>query len=173
MKVGLLFPPGKSVVEVGAQWIHGPSKENPIFRLASEAGLLDEDALSEENQQVEVHGHPAGPFAWYSSQGRELNPEVVDSMGTFFSGLLEEARTFMNVDQPPVPSVGEYLKKAIARKLEESPDEEETRRLKLAVLHSYFNMECCVNATDSLDELALGPFGEYTMLPGLDCTFPK
>ncbi|XP_060542454.1 peroxisomal N(1)-acetyl-spermine/spermidine oxidase-like [Pantherophis guttatus] len=164
---------GKGVVEVGAQWIHGPSKGNPVFQLASEAGLLDQEALSEENQQVEVQGHPAGPFAWYSSRGRELSPELVDSVGAFFSGLLEEARAFVHLDPPPVPSVGEYLKRAIARKLEESPDGEETRRLQLAVLHAYFNLECCVNATDSLEELALGPFGEYTMLPGLDCTFPN
>ncbi|XP_034271691.2 peroxisomal N(1)-acetyl-spermine/spermidine oxidase isoform X1 [Pantherophis guttatus] len=165
--------PASGVVEVGAQWIHGPSKGNPVFQLASEAGLLDQEALSEENQQVEVQGHPAGPFAWYSSQGRELSPELVDSVGAFFSGLLEEARAFVHLDPPPVPSVGEYLKRAIARKLEESADGEETRRLQLAVLHAYFNLECCVNATDSLEELALGPFGEYTMLPGLDCTFPN
>ncbi|KAG8137751.1 hypothetical protein E2320_004965 [Naja naja] len=164
---------GKGVVEVGAQWIHGPSKENPVFRLASEAGLLDDDALSEENQQVEVGGHPAGPFAWYSSQGRELDPEVGRSAGAFFSGLLEEARAFVHVDRPPVPSVGEYLRGAVARKLRESAGEEEARRLQLAVLRSYFNLECCVNATDSLDELALRPFGEYAMLPGLDCTFPR
>lgn len=162
------------MVEVGAQWIHGPSEGNPVFQLASEAGLLGEDALSEENQRLEVQGHPAGPFAWYSSQGRELRAELAESMGVFFAGLLEEARKFVQADRVPVPSLGQYLKEAIAKKLEESPEEEEeTRRLKLAVLNSYFKMECCVNATDSLDELALGPFGEYLMLPGLDCTFPE
>uniref|UniRef100_A0A670ZSW4 L-amino-acid oxidase n=1 Tax=Pseudonaja textilis TaxID=8673 RepID=A0A670ZSW4_PSETE len=160
------------VVEVGAQWIHGPSKENPVFRLAAEAGLLDDDALSEENQQVEAGGHPAGPFAWYSSQGRELDAEAGRSAGAFFAGLLEEARGFVHVDRPPVPSVGEYLRGAVARELREAAGEEEARRLQLAVLRSYFHLECCVNGTDSLDELALGPFGEYAMLPGLDCTFP-
>ncbi|XP_026542992.1 peroxisomal N(1)-acetyl-spermine/spermidine oxidase [Notechis scutatus] len=164
---------GKGVVEVGAQWIHGPSKENPVFRLAAEAALLDDDALSEENQQVEAGGHPAGPFAWYSSQGRELDPEVGRSAGAFFAGLLEEARAFVHVDPPPVPSVGEYLRGAVARKVRETAGEEEARRLQLAVLRSYFDLECCVNGTDSLDELALGAFGEYAMLPGLDCTFPS
>ncbi|XP_070607566.1 peroxisomal N(1)-acetyl-spermine/spermidine oxidase isoform X1 [Erythrolamprus reginae] len=165
---------GKSQVEVGAQWIHGPSKGNPVFQLASEAGLLSPEALSEENQQAEVYGHPTGPFACYGSQGRELSPRLVESVGTFFSGLLEEARGFMDVDPPPVPSVGQFLKGAITRMLEESSEEAEGDRcLKLALLHSCFNMECCVNATDSLDDLALGPFGEYTMLPGLDCTFPN
>ncbi|XP_007431089.1 peroxisomal N(1)-acetyl-spermine/spermidine oxidase, partial [Python bivittatus] len=164
---------GNKLVEIGAHWIHGPSRENPVFQLASEAGLLDEDALTEENQQIEVDGHPVGPFAWYSSQGQELSPELVGSMGVLFSSLLEESRKFLHVDQVPVPSVGEYLKNAVAKKLEEWPDEEETRRLKLAILNSYFKMECCVNGTHSLDLVALGPFGEYAMLPGLDCTFPK
>lgn len=165
------------MVEVGAQWIHGPSEGNPVFQLASEAGLLGEEALTEENQRLEVQGHPAGPFAWYSSQGRELKAELAESLGLFFASLLEDARQFVQADPVPVPSLGEYLKDAIAKKLlGESPEEEEeeeTRRLKLAILNSYFKMECCVNATDSLDELALGPFGEYLMLPGLDCTFPE
>ncbi|XP_063160685.1 peroxisomal N(1)-acetyl-spermine/spermidine oxidase isoform X2 [Candoia aspera] len=162
---------GNKLVEIGAQWIHGPSRENPVFQLASEAGLLDEDALTEENQQIEVEGHPVGPSTWYSSQGRELSSELVDSMGILFSSLLEESRKFVHVDQVPVPSVGQYLKNAIVKKLEEWPDEEESKRL--AILNSYFKMECCVNGTHSLDLVALGPFGEYTMLPGLDCTFPN
>ncbi|KAK9401599.1 peroxisomal N1-acetyl-spermine/spermidine oxidase [Crotalus adamanteus] len=164
---------GKGMVEVGAQWIHGPSEGNPVFQVASEAGLLDEEALTEENQRLEVQGHPVGPVAWYSSQGRELKAELAESMGVFFASLLEEARQFLQADRVPVPSLGEYLRDAIAKKLGESPEkEEETRHLKLALLSAYFKMECCVNATDSLDELALGPFGEYLMLPGLDCTFP-
>uniref|UniRef100_A0A8C5SSZ6 L-amino-acid oxidase n=1 Tax=Laticauda laticaudata TaxID=8630 RepID=A0A8C5SSZ6_LATLA len=167
---------GKGVVEVGAQWIHGPSKENPVFRLAAEAGLLDAAALSEENQRVEAGGRPAGPFAWYSSQGRELDPEAGRSAGAFFSGLLEEARGFVPVARPPVPSVGEFLRGAVARERRASAgaeEEEEARRLRLALLRCYFHLECCVNGTDSLDELALGPFGEYATLPGLDCTFPS
>ncbi|XP_039403184.1 peroxisomal N(1)-acetyl-spermine/spermidine oxidase isoform X3 [Mauremys reevesii] len=117
---------GSEVVEMGAHWIHGPSKENPVFQLASDYGLLDEEAMSEENQQIEVS----------------------------------------------VPSVGEYLRKEIAQQVKEWTDDDETKWLKLAILNTYFKLECCVSGTHSMDDVALGPFGEYAMLPGLDCTFP-
>ncbi|XP_028584734.2 peroxisomal N(1)-acetyl-spermine/spermidine oxidase [Podarcis muralis] len=161
------------VIEIGAHWIHGPSKENPVFQLASEHGLLDEAAMSEENQQVEIGGHPLGPSACFSSRGQLLSPDILDSMGLLFFALLEEAREFVHAAKVPVPSVGEYLKEAIARKVREWSDDEETKRLKLAVLNLFFKLECCVSGTHSLDLVALGPFGEYTMLPGLDCTFPN
>ncbi|XP_034994241.1 peroxisomal N(1)-acetyl-spermine/spermidine oxidase [Zootoca vivipara] len=161
------------VIEIGAHWIHGPSEKNPVFQLASEHGLLDEDAMSEENQQVEIGGHPLGPSACFSSRGQLLSPDILDSMQLLFFALLEEAREFVNAAKVPVPSLGEYLKEAIARKVKEWCDDEETRRLKLAVLNLCFKLECCVNGTHSLDLVALGPFGEYAMLPGLDCTFPN
>uniref|UniRef100_A0A8D0DFL1 L-amino-acid oxidase n=1 Tax=Salvator merianae TaxID=96440 RepID=A0A8D0DFL1_SALMN len=160
------------VFEIGAHWIHGPSKENPVFQLASKFGLLDADALAEENQQVEVGGHPLGPSVCYSSWGQQLSPGTVDSMGLLFSTLLEESRQFVHKAKVPAPSVGEYLKKAIAQSVKEWPDDEETKRLKLAILNIFFKLECCVSGTHSLDLVALGPFGEYAMLPGLDCTFP-
>ncbi|XP_078246759.1 peroxisomal N(1)-acetyl-spermine/spermidine oxidase [Pogona vitticeps] len=162
------------VVEIGAHWIHGPSRGNPVFRLASEYGLLDEDALSEENQRVEVGGHPVGPSVCYSSRGQRLSPDLVDSMGLLFASLLEESRKFLHADRVPAPSVGQYLKGAIAQSVSEwSEEEEEEKRLKLAILNMYFKLECCVSGTHSMDLVALEPFGEYAMLPGLDCTFPN
>lgn len=161
------------MVEIGAHWIHGPSRENPVFRLASAYGLLDEDALSEESQQVEVGGHPAGPSACYSCRGQLLSPDLVDSVGLLFASLLDEARKLPRADQVPAPSVGQYLKDAIAHSLKEWSEEEEAKRLKLAILNMYFKLECCISGTHSMDLVALEPFGEYAMLPGLDCTFPK
>ncbi|XP_066476182.1 peroxisomal N(1)-acetyl-spermine/spermidine oxidase [Tiliqua scincoides] len=164
---------GSKVIEIGAHWIHGPSRENPVFQMASEYGLLDEDAMAEENQQVELGGHPVLPSVCYSSRGQVLSPDLVGSMGVLFSTLLEEAREFLHVAKVPVPSVGEYLKEAIAQRLKEWPDDDETKRQKLAILNGFFKLECCVSGTHSMDLVALGPFGEYTMLPGLDCTFPN
>ncbi|XP_053160755.1 peroxisomal N(1)-acetyl-spermine/spermidine oxidase [Hemicordylus capensis] len=164
---------GNKVVEIGAHWIHGPSPKNPVFQLASEYGLLDEDAMAEENQQVEVGGHPILPSVCYSSRGQLLSSDIVDSVGALFSTLLENAHKFQHVAEVPVPSVGEYLKKAIIQEMKEWPDDEETKQLKLAILNMHFKLECCVSGTHSMDLVALEPFAEYTMLPGLDCTFPN
>lgn len=159
--------------EIGAHWIHGPSRDNPIFQLASEHGLLDTDALSEENQQVDLSGHPLPISVCYSSQGQLICPDLVCAMGGLFSTLLEEAREFLHVAKVPVPSVGEYLKEAIFHRVKEWPDDDETKWQKLAILNGYFKLECCVSGTHSMDLVALGPFGEYTSLPGVDCIFPK
>uniref|UniRef100_A0A674J0C1 Peroxisomal N(1)-acetyl-spermine/spermidine oxidase n=1 Tax=Terrapene triunguis TaxID=2587831 RepID=A0A674J0C1_9SAUR len=160
------------VVEMGAHWIHGPSKENPVFQLASDYGLLDEEAMSEENQQIEVGGHPLLPAVFYSNAGRVLSPELVEGVRNLFSTLLDQTREFLHVPQVSVPSVGEYLRKEIAQQVKEWTDDDETKWLKLAILNTYFKLECCVSGTHSMDHVALGPFGEYAMLPGLDCTFP-
>ncbi|CAM4580953.1 peroxisomal N(1)-acetyl-spermine/spermidine oxidase isoform X1 [Lepidochelys kempii] len=165
-------PFGSEVVEMGAHWIHGPSKENPVFKLASDYGLLDEEAMSEENQQIEVGGHPFLPTVFYSNAGRVLTPELGEGVRNLFSTLLDQTREFLHVPQVSVPSVGEYLRKEIAQQVKEWSDDDETKWLKLAVLNTYFKLECCVCGTDSMDHVALGPFGEYAMLPGLDCTFP-
>ncbi|KAH1168422.1 hypothetical protein KIL84_003905 [Mauremys mutica] len=163
---------GSEVVEMGAHWIHGPSKENPVFQLASDYGLLDEEAMSEENQQIEVGGHPLLPAVFYSSAGRVLSPELVEGVRNLFSTLLDQTREFLHMPQVSVPSVGEYLRKEIAQQVKEWTDDDETKWLKLAILNTYFKLECCVSGTHSMDDVALGPFGEYAMLPGLDCTFP-
>uniref|UniRef100_A0A674IX73 Peroxisomal N(1)-acetyl-spermine/spermidine oxidase n=1 Tax=Terrapene triunguis TaxID=2587831 RepID=A0A674IX73_9SAUR len=134
---------GSEVVEMGAHWIHGPSKENPVFQLASDYGLLDEEAMSEENQQIEVGGHPLLPAVFYSNAGRVLSPELVEGVRNLFSTLLDQTREFLHVPQVSVPSVGEYLRKEIAQQVKEWTDDDETKWLKLAILNTYFKLECC------------------------------
>ncbi|XP_016775169.4 peroxisomal N(1)-acetyl-spermine/spermidine oxidase isoform X1 [Pan troglodytes] len=165
--------PRGGVVEVGAHWIHGPSRGNPVFQLAAEYGLLGEKELSEENQLVETGGHVGLPSVSYASSGASVSLQLVAEMATLFYGLIDQTREFLHAAETPVPSVGEYLKKEIGQHVAGWTEDEETRKLKLAVLNSFFNLECCVSGTHSMDLVALAPFGEYTVLPGLDCTFSK
>ncbi|XP_054379084.1 peroxisomal N(1)-acetyl-spermine/spermidine oxidase isoform X4 [Pongo abelii] len=165
--------PTGGVVEVGAHWIHGPSRGNPIFQLAAEYGLLGEKELSEENQLVETGGHVGLPSVSYASSGARVSLQLVAEMATLFYGLIDQTREFLHAAETPVPSVGEYLKKEIGQHVAGWTEDEETRKLKLAILNSFFNLECCVSGTHSMDLVALAPFGEYTVLPGLDCTFSK
>ncbi|XP_066879724.1 peroxisomal N(1)-acetyl-spermine/spermidine oxidase isoform X5 [Kogia breviceps] len=161
------------VVEVGAHWIHGPSQGNPVFQLAAKYGLLGEKALSEENQLIETGGHVGLPSVSYASSGGSVSLELVAEMARLFYRLTDRTREFLHAAETPAPSVGEYLKKEIRQHMAGWTEEEETKRLKLAILNNLFNVECCVSGTHSMDLVALAPFGEYTVLPGLDCTFPR
>ncbi|KAG7246002.1 hypothetical protein CRUP_022081, partial [Coryphaenoides rupestris] len=58
-----------NIIEIGANWIHGPSEENPVFRLARRYGLLEPEALSPENQAMDIGGHPPWVSNWFSSSG--------------------------------------------------------------------------------------------------------
>ncbi|XP_039108316.1 peroxisomal N(1)-acetyl-spermine/spermidine oxidase [Hyaena hyaena] len=160
------------VVELGAHWIHGPSQGNPVFQLAAKYQLLEEKDLSEENQLIETGGHVGLPSVTYTSSGVSVSHELVVEMAGLFYGLIDQTREFLHQADAPVPSVGEYLKKEISRHAAGWLEDEGTRKLKLAILNSFFNVECCVSGTHSMDLVALTPFGEYTVLPGLDCTFP-
>ncbi|KAG8517488.1 Peroxisomal N(1)-acetyl-spermine/spermidine oxidase [Galemys pyrenaicus] len=159
------------VVEVGAHWIHGPSQGNPVFQLAAEFGLLGEQELSEENQRVETGGHVGLPSVSYTGSGGIVSLELVAEVARLFYGLLDQAREFLHAAEPPAPSVGEYLKEEVSWHMASWTEDQQTQALKLAVLKSLFNVECCVSGTHSMDLVALAPFGEYTVLPGLDCTF--
>ncbi|XP_010618308.1 peroxisomal N(1)-acetyl-spermine/spermidine oxidase isoform X2 [Fukomys damarensis] len=159
------------VVEVGAHWIHGPSQGNPVFQLAAAFGLLGEKELSEENQSVDTGGHLALPSMCFTSSGTRVSLELVAEMASLFYGLIDQTREFLHVAETPVPSVGEYLKKEISQQVAHWTEDEETKKLKLAILNAFFSVECCISGTHSMDLVALAPFGEYTVLPGLDCTF--
>ncbi|KAM5271873.1 peroxisomal N(1)-acetyl-spermine/spermidine oxidase [Ctenodactylus gundi] len=159
------------VVEVGAHWIHGPSQGNPVFRLAAEFGLLGEKELSEENQSVDTGGHLDLPSVCSTSSGAGVSQDLVAEMASLFYGLINQTREFLHKAEAPVPSVGEYLKKEVGQQVARWPEDEATK-LKLAILNTFFNLECCISGTHSMDLVALAPFGEYTVLPGLDCTFP-
>ncbi|KAM9324109.1 peroxisomal N(1)-acetyl-spermine/spermidine oxidase [Gastrophryne carolinensis] len=157
----------KGLIEVGAQWIHGPSPQNPIFRLAAQFGLLRPEALLEENQKINVGGHPAELPVVYSSSGKQVDPNLVMNVSSMYSGWLEKSRNFTKSVCSPDASVGSFLRQEMAQ------SSQDWDQLSLALLRGLLNIECCISGTHSMDHLALCPYGEYTMLPGLDCTFPK
>ncbi|XP_040291467.1 peroxisomal N(1)-acetyl-spermine/spermidine oxidase-like [Bufo bufo] len=161
----------KGLVEIGAQWIHGPSPGNPVFQLASQFGLLGPDALLEENQKNNWDGHPPSIVVTYSSSGRKVDPEVMTNITELFNTWLAQVRNFTSDDCDPEASVGKFMREKIVHSSQEW--EKEEVEINMALLRGFLNVECIVYAAHSMDQVALCPFWEYTVLPGLDCTFPK
>lgn len=62
---------GDKVIEIGANWIHGPSEENPVFCLARHYGLLDPEALTQENQAFDLGGETPWITNIFSSSGSQ------------------------------------------------------------------------------------------------------
>lgn len=160
------------VVELGAHWIHGPSEDNPVFQLAADIGLLGEKELSEEDQQVETGGHVPLPTMCCTSSGTSVSLELVAEMASLYYGLIDRTREFLNARETPVASVGEFLKMELRQEVANWTEDKDTKKLKLAILNIFFNIECSVSGTHSMDLVALAPFGEYTVFPGVDCTLP-
>ncbi|XP_037535178.1 peroxisomal N(1)-acetyl-spermine/spermidine oxidase [Nematolebias whitei] len=165
---------GDIIIEIGANWIHGPCEENPAFCLARQYGLLDPKALTLENQGVDVGGHPQGLPNFFSSSGQKLNAEDVFSAQEMFAELLTECSEFQGQKGEPCASVGDFIRKEAKKRVAEKWKDinPATRSLLLCVISNMLKAECCINGAHSMDEVGLGAYGLYKSLPGLDCTFP-
>ncbi|KAL2083071.1 hypothetical protein ACEWY4_020844 [Coilia grayii] len=165
---------GSNIVEIGANWIHGPSQENPVFRLACHYGLLDAESMSEENQAMDVGGHPPFVPSFLRSSGGSVDPELMVPAVELFSRVLETCQGFSGGGEP-VSSVGGFVRVELPRLAEDEWREEGAglRELRMSLVNTLLKVECCVNGTHSMDHVGLGAFGLYRTLPGLDCTFPR
>ncbi|XP_057703930.1 peroxisomal N(1)-acetyl-spermine/spermidine oxidase-like isoform X2 [Corythoichthys intestinalis] len=166
------FYSGDNIVEIGANWIHGPSEENPVFCLARQYGLLDPDALTPENQAMDVRGHPPWIPNVFTSSGRKLNFEDVYPAVEMFGELMEESAEFLEKGGEPWPSVGQFIRAEVLQRSAEKWKEDNASSLKRSMISTMLKVECCVNGTHSLDDLGLGVNGLYKTILGLDCTFP-
>ncbi|KAG7236345.1 hypothetical protein INR49_001042, partial [Caranx melampygus] len=165
---------GDRIVEIGANWIHGPSEGNPVFCLARQYGLLDDEALTQENQAMDVGGHPPWVPNIFTSSGRKLNPEDISPALEMFFELMNESSEFHDQGGEPCASVGDFIRSEVQQRASElwKNMDANTRSLQLCTITTLLKAECCVNGVHSLDEVGLGAFGIYKTLPGLDCTFP-
>ncbi|TRY53719.1 hypothetical protein DNTS_020269 [Danionella cerebrum] len=163
-----------NIIEIGANFIHGPSKENPVFRLGCGYQLLSEESMSEENQAFDSGRHTLFIPNWFSSLGGKLAPETIAPALEFFMNLLERSQEFYSTGEEPFPSVGEFLKAEVKRLTpEEWKEDRESFDLRMAMANTLLKLECSYSGTHTMDDVSLGAFGMYKTLPGLDCTFPR
>ncbi|XP_041865576.1 peroxisomal N(1)-acetyl-spermine/spermidine oxidase-like [Melanotaenia boesemani] len=165
---------GNNLVEIGANWIHGPSEENPVFCLARQYGLLEPEALTPESQAMDIGGHPPWIPSVFSSSGRKLSTEDISPALGMVVELLSESSEFQNQNGEPCASVGDFMRTEVKKRAADKWKDMDaaTRSLQLCVISNMLKLECCVNGAHSMDEVGLGAFGQYKTLPGLDCTFP-
>ncbi|KAM6956340.1 peroxisomal N(1)-acetyl-spermine/spermidine oxidase [Aplochiton taeniatus] len=165
---------GNNIIEIGANWIHGPCEENPVFCLSRQYDLLESDALTQENQAMDIGGHPPWVPNWFSSSGRKLTAEEMGPAVGLFAELMEESGEFVTQGGEPFDSVGDFIRTEVQKRAVKQWQDEEasSRALRLSLVSTLLKVECCVNGTHSMDEVGLGAYGLYKTLPGLDCTFP-
>ncbi|KAM4607696.1 peroxisomal N(1)-acetyl-spermine/spermidine oxidase-like [Polymixia lowei] len=165
---------GNNIIEIGANWIHGPSEENPVFCLARQYGLLEPEALTPENQAIKIGGHHPWISNWFSSSGQKMNAEDMLPALEMFVELLDESMEFTSQGGEPVASVGDFIRAEAPKRAAEQWKNEEAsiRAQRLCLMSNMLKVECCVNGTHTMDRVGLGAFGLYKTLPGLDCTFP-
>ncbi|XP_054655588.1 peroxisomal N(1)-acetyl-spermine/spermidine oxidase isoform X1 [Dunckerocampus dactyliophorus] len=165
---------GDNIIEIGANWIHGPSEGNPVFCLARQYGLLDPEALKPENQAVDIGGHPPWIANVFTSSGRKLSIEDVYPAQQMFAELLVECSAFHERGGEPWPSVGQFIRTEVLRRAAEKwkVADAATRSLQLCMISTMLKVECSINGTYSMDDVGLGGYGIYKCLPGLDCTLP-
>lgn len=165
---------GGKIIEIGANWIHGPSEENPVFCLARQYGLLEPETLTKENQAIDIGGHPPWVPMVFSSSGRKVNLEDIDPATEMFSELMHECSEFHWRGGEPFASAGDYIQSQVHQRAAEKWKDTDPRikSLRMSLISNMLKVECCVNGTHSLDDLGLGACGLYQTLPGLDCTFP-
>ncbi|GAA6213838.1 peroxisomal N(1)-acetyl-spermine/spermidine oxidase-like isoform X1 [Lates japonicus] len=166
---------GNNITEIGASYIHGPSEENPLFCLARDYGLLDPQAITPENQAMDVDEYPPWVPNWFSSSGQRLNAEHVNPALELFHELVAETSQFKNQEETQWASVGHFIRsEARQRAAERWKDKDETtRELLQCAISTMLKVECCANATHTMDEIDLAGFCMYKSLAGLDCTFPS
>lgn len=161
---------GNNIVEIGANWIHGPCEDNPVFCLARQYGLLEPEALTPENQAIDVAGHPPWVPIFFTSSGRKLNADVAVPFQMTCFEIFEETSDYEGKGEP-FPSVGEFVRSKVMEKWKDT--DEATRSLGFSVASNMLKVECCINGTHSMDAVSLSASSLYKTLPGLDCTFPK
>lgn len=81
---------GNTITEIGACYIHGASEENPVFCLARDYGLLNPEALTEENRAMDVGERPPWVPNWFSSSGplmskHNMSPACLTNHSSYFT----------------------------------------------------------------------------------------
>nr|XP_006815408.1 PREDICTED: peroxisomal N(1)-acetyl-spermine/spermidine oxidase-like [Saccoglossus kowalevskii] len=149
------------LLEMGANWIHGTSN-NPVHALAAQHQLF--------NKKLSVTRTQSNGIQALTSQGTQIDSDIVEKIEHFYYSSLDETKTFheknkhsdKSCEHNHTASVGEFLNKTI---IDYSKSYFLTKQEK-SFYECLLNLECCISGCNSMNDVALIPFGEYVELPG-------
>ncbi|XP_067894269.1 peroxisomal N(1)-acetyl-spermine/spermidine oxidase-like [Heterodontus francisci] len=158
---GCLF--GKSMVDEGAQYIHGASMKNPIFQLAKEHGLLQQTYNSSTEWSV------------LTNTQKQLNPDFTEEMRNLASSILRRARLLaQEKGYTQAKSLADvYLEEVKVLLIQWSGDHVDLRRQKLGMLNMSLKLQCIHLATNGLGDVSVHEYEEYKNIEGNDWLFPS
>ncbi|XP_048393056.1 peroxisomal N(1)-acetyl-spermine/spermidine oxidase-like isoform X2 [Stegostoma tigrinum] len=157
------YPFGKSLVDEGAQYIHGASMKNPIFQLAKEYGFLQE-----------VYNKSGTEWSLLTNTQKQLDPDFAEEMRNLASSILRHAHCLAEEKgYTQAKSLADVYLEEIKTLLEQWSDEHvELRRQRLALLSMSMKWQCIHLATNSLGDVSVLEYGEYKSIEGDDRNSP-
>ncbi|XP_067847375.1 peroxisomal N(1)-acetyl-spermine/spermidine oxidase-like [Heptranchias perlo] len=155
-------PFGKSVVDEGAQYIHGASMKNPIFQLAKEHGLLQQEHNSSDPE-----------WSVFTNTQKQLDPDFTEQMKNLASSILRRAHLLaQEKGYTQAKSLADvYLEEVKKLLLQWSGENVDLRRQKLGVLSMSMKWQCIHLATNGLGEVSVHEYEEYKSIEGDDRNF--
>ncbi|CAG11510.1 unnamed protein product, partial [Tetraodon nigroviridis] len=148
---------GKSVLDLGATWIHG-ANGNPVYHLAQENGLL-EHTTDEERSVTRISLFTKKGVSHYQTNlGERIPKHVVEEFRDLYNEVYELTQEFFQNGKPVCAesqnSVGVFTRDLMRKKIVTDPDDS-TKKLKLCMLQQYLKVESCESSAGSMDEVSL------------------
>ncbi|XP_078419485.1 peroxisomal N(1)-acetyl-spermine/spermidine oxidase-like isoform X2 [Cetorhinus maximus] len=159
---GSLF--GKSVVDEGAQYIHGASMKNPIYRLAKEHGLLQQ-----------AYNRSGAKWSVFTNTQKQLDPDFYEEMENLATFLWRAAHLqSQEKGYTQAKSLGhvylEEIKELIRNWTDDSPN---LRSQKLGSLNMIMKDQCVSFSSQDLNDVSLQEINEYGFIEGGDLNYPR